>query len=724
MDNLQNINLKSVYRSGKDDLLKDFYIPALKHAKYYDRAVGYFSTSLLAYALKGISSVVKNNGAIRLIVGHPLDAEEFEALKEGENLRLISDILNFELEKIIENASTGIEQSRLQLFTLLVATNKLKMKFAFKVKGMYHEKIGIIKDETGNKILFHGSANETTNAINPDLNFESITVYKNWLPEVYKEYADDFERGFEDLWNGSDDNIITIDMPSEMYVKISNTYREKSIIINDGNYDEIKLLSELKLVRDNHYPIIPRSINGQKFEIYKHQKKALNKWFSHGKKGLFRLATGSGKTITAMYGISTIFEKASRPRKMLLIVAVPYQALAEQWVKELSLFNMKPIKCFDARQTWENKLSDRITLLQNGNIEFLSIVVVNRTLMTQRFNSLIKRVNKESVFFVGDECHHHANENAKKYLPEADFRMGLSATPFVDDEDREYDYEPNTEKDLLTEYYGNVVGEYGLANALADGILTPYHYHLVLVQLTVDESQLYLKLSNEIARLISINKSKENVALANSIRKRNKIISNADMKSVVLDQLLRTRAFTDKSHTLFYVGEGSALVDDQVKVALEKDISQLEVISRVVVDNDWKPSKFTSLESRTARQIIMNSFIEGSIDALVSMRVLDEGIDIPQCKRAFILASSRNSRQFIQRRGRILRKSSDKEFAEIYDFIVLPNTDDTGNKAFNKLVFRELKRAMDFVRLSENRETCEREAQHIADEYNIDLREV
>lgn len=723
MIDLKDINLKSVYRTGKDDLLKDFYLPALKHAKFYDRAVGYFSTSLLAYALKGISSIVQNDGKMRLIVGYPLDDEEFEALKEGENLKSISKILNLELEKIIDNASTGIEKSRLQLFSLLIATNRLQMKFAFKAKGMYHEKIGIIKDTQGNRVLFHGSANETTNAINPDLNFESITVYKSWQPKVYKEYASNFEIGFDDLWGGNDNNIFTIDMPSGMYEKISKLYRDKSTIINESSYDEIKLISDLKVVTDNHYPVIPTSIKDNKFQIYAHQREALQNWFSLGKKGLFRLATGSGKTITAMYGISTIFNEA-RPCKMLLVVAVPYQALAEQWVEELALFNMKPIKCFSSKQSWENKLSDKISLLQNGDIEFLSVVVVNRTLTTKRFFSMISRIKNENIFFVGDECHHHANANAQNYLLRASFRMGLSATPFIDDEDWEYDDEPNVEKELLTEFYGNVVAEYSLANALADGILTPYHYHLVLVQLTIDESQIYLELSKEIARLMAIDKSKSNVALSNAIRKRNKIISNANMKSIVLDNLLSNTDFKDKSHTLFYVGEGSALFDESTDKVKQKDITQLEAISKVVVKNGWKPSKFTALENRTARKSIMNSFVEGSIDALVSMRVLDEGIDIPQCRRAFILASSRNSRQFIQRRGRILRRSEGKESAEIFDFIVLPNSDSGSDQAFRKLVFRELKRVMDFVRLASNRKQCEMEAQQIADEYGIDLREV
>jgi len=230
MTSLRDVELKSVYRSGKDDLLKDFYMPALKSAKYYDRAVGYFSTTLLAYALKGISSIVKNEGVMRLIVGHPLEEDEFEALKEGKQLKTIS---NAELDKLIESASTKIEHARLQLFMLLVATNRIELKFAFKPRGMYHEKIGIIKDSLGNKILFHGSANETTNAINPDLNFESIAVYKNWKPDIYMEYAESFERGFEDLWSGNDKSVVTIDMPSEMYEKISQIYRDKSLVIND-----------------------------------------------------------------------------------------------------------------------------------------------------------------------------------------------------------------------------------------------------------------------------------------------------------------------------------------------------------------------------------------------------------------------------------------------------------------------------------------------------------
>ena len=718
MTSLIDLGLKNVYRTGKDDLLQDFYIPALKTAKNYDRAVGYFSTSLISYALKGISEIVKNDGNIRLIVGYPLDEEEFDALKEGIQLRNIGLMLKSEFEKIIESSTTKIEKFRLQLFIMLVAMNKLEMKFAFKPKGMYHEKIGIIKDKHNNKILFHGSANETTNAINPDLNFESIAVYKSWDSKVYDEYASSFEQGFEDLWNGRESNIFIVNMPSDLYEKIISIYKKNSRIDIDNAINELDLLSELNETKINHYPLVPHNINGQKFEIYEHQSQALKSWFANGHKGLFRLATGSGKTITAMYGVAKIFEKARSPRKMVLIVAVPYQALAEQWVKELSLFNMKPIKCFYSKNKWQDKLNTSINLLKNGQIEFFSLVVVNKTLTSPEFESSINRLDNDSIFFVGDECHRHANENIINCLPKAGFRMGLSATPFIEDDEFEFDG-PNTEKEILTSYYGNVIAEYTLAQALAEGILTPYKYMIITVELTEQESESYLKLSKEIARLFAIDSSKDNKALSNIIRKRNNIISNTEEKQKSLYKLLNSIKFEDKTHTLFYVGEGSSIVDKDISISIEEDFSQLEVVAKVIMNNGWRLSKFTSLESKEDRSAIMDSFVTGTIDALVSMRVLDEGIDIPQCKRAFILASSRNSRQFIQRRGRILRRSEGKDYAEIYDFVVLPNKNLTFNDHSKKLVSREMTRVFEFLRLSDNRSENEEEYKNIIEKYNI-----
>jgi len=708
---LKNLNLKSVYRTGSDDLLNDFYIPSLSVARNYDRAVGYFSTSLVAYALKGISSIVRNNGMMRLIVGFPLSEEELTAAKKGKNKNYYDDLLVQSMIELFESVDLKIEKERLSLFSFLIATGKLKLKFAFKTRGMYHEKIGIIYDNNGNKVLFHGSANETTNAIHPDLNFESVAIYKSWNKEVYQEYATEFEKGFERLWRNEEKSIHCVDMPSTLYEKIVSNY-SKNHNIDIDKLDEKSWQEELNKVTSFHYPSIPKEIKGNPFSIYNHQKLALSNWFDNNMHGLFKLATGSGKTITAMYGIAKIFEAARKPRMMCVIVSVPYVALAEQWCEELGLFGMEPVKCFNSSSNWQHKLSASINNLLLGNTEFISIVVVNKTLReSDIFREYVNRIPYEALFFVGDECHRHGTQKMYDALPNAKFRIGLSATPYIEDDDY---LERNTEKMLLTSYYGDIVAEYTLEDALNNNVLTPYKYQIIEVYLTENENEEYIKLSKEIGRQMNIDNSLNNTRLANAIRERNKIVQNANNKSNVLKDLLKHNENNDKAHTLFYVGEGSSNEDT--------DKSELERIAIALRDKGWKVSRFTSKENSKDRKVIMDSFKEQEIDALVSMKVLDEGIDIPQCNTAYILASSSNSRQFIQRRGRILRRHPNKKQALIYDFVVLPNPN-SDFSSVKSLVVRELKRVMDFVKPSMNRYECQKMAESIATKFDIEMNE-
>jgi len=722
MRNLRDLNLKSVYRSGRDDLLNDFYIPLISNATYYDRAVGYFSTSLLQYALKGISKIAINGGKIRIIVGYPLDDDEYEALSAGKLLKQTQKKIDADFEVFLSLERNNLENLRLNFFTMLVASGILELKFACKKAGMYHEKMGIVKDLLGNKVLFQGSANETTNAINPDLNFESLTVFRSWDTLNYDEYAKPFENGFEDLWSGKEKNIFTLDMPSESYERIRAAYKKNKEYIDEITsieFDESFQNDIFCSSMEKGYPKIPSNIGNSVFKPHPHQENALKNWFDNDKKGLLKLATGSGKTITAMYGFTRIFNIAASPRKMFVLIAVPYQALAEQWSAELKLFSVNPIKCFYSRDIWDEKLNNSISLLINGDLEFVCAVVVNKTLLTDHFKAIISRVPSGNLFFIGDECHRHASFKTISQLPSAAFKMGLSATPYIDHED-EFE-ELNEEKNALIQYYGEVVSEYSLADALADNVLTNYDYNIVFVELTSDESDEYYVLSKEIGRQISIDRSKDNTKLASLIRRRNNIISNCENKVKTLKMILKNGNFEDKQHTLFYVGEGKSLENFSNE---DNEFSQLENISLAVKDCGWKLSKFTAEESQAERVRIMESFVLGEIDGLVSMKVLDEGIDIPLCKRAFILASSRNSRQFIQRRGRILRKSEGKTKAEIYDFIVIPSSLEKVNPVFRSLVKKELSRAMEFIRLSRNRNKCEKEAMSCAERFDINIDEL
>ncbi|WP_423186387.1 DEAD/DEAH box helicase family protein [Alishewanella sp. d11] len=692
--NFKDLNLKSVYRTSTDDLLKDFYIPAISVAKRYDRAVGYFSTSLLSYALKGISSFNYNQGRMRLVIGCPLDDDEFDAINDAEVLKEVKRKINLDLNSLLSAELSKVHASRLKIFCYLVATERLEVRLALKKQGMFHEKIGIFYDSEDNKILFNGSANETLNALDNRYNYESVTVYSSWEEKEYSKYAEPFELGFEKLWDGKEKDIKIIKLPSDSYEIIAKKYRDSSAEISFlTEFDEIEQIND---VLKSGEPVVPNILNGSFFKLKDHQKDALSSWQSNNFKGILRLATGSGKTITAMYAVSKIFEKSVKPTQLAFVVAVPYVTLADQWIKEMALFNMEAISCFESRDLWEEKLNGAISSLKSGVLSFISIVVVNKTLGSPAFQRLIKKIPSENLFFVGDECHRHANRNISHYLPLAQFRMGLSATPYIESDELD---DENESKDILETYYGNVVAEYTLAEAIADGVLTPYHYYIYPVELSITETEEYIELSEKIASILSYKKLSESDEAQSLIRKRNKIIQNASAKDEALISCLNKPGFKKRPFSIFYVGEGYSF-DNQ-------DMKELNRIASIASKYNWKLSPFTSMESRAERKSIMNSFLNNEIDGLISMKVLDEGVDIPQCSQAFILASSNNSRQFVQRRGRILRRYKGKDYAYIHDFFVYPNKFFKDNFHAKKIVLKESIRAEDFIRASVNRSECQ-----------------
>lgn len=216
---LTDMKWAGVYRSGDQNLFRDFYTPALNVAVQYDRAVGFFSSQALISNLPGISSLIKNNGEMRLIIGHPLDEQEFEAVKQGYRIKGLLLSFEKELDSILENIDSA-GAKRLSLLSYLIASDKLQIKYAFRKRGMYHEKIGIIHDLEGNRLVFHGSANETIYALDAGYNAESISVYKSWDKHSFELYGEPYVDGFEKLWEGRQINTATFEVPSTFYEKI------------------------------------------------------------------------------------------------------------------------------------------------------------------------------------------------------------------------------------------------------------------------------------------------------------------------------------------------------------------------------------------------------------------------------------------------------------------------------------------------------------------------
>jgi superfamily II DNA or RNA helicase len=698
MTSLKALNLKSVYRTGKDDLYNDFYKRSLSVSVTYDRAVGFFSSEILSMSLKGLSKLILSNGRMRLIIGHPLSNEEFEAVKHGLILKEITTELSTKLEDIL--TSTDNKYPRLELLSWLVACGKLEIKFALRRAGMYHEKIGIFRDSHKNIVVFQGSANETPHGMVASLNAESISVYKSWEEQVFSSYGQEFMDGFNRLWLNEETETVTLDVPSAIYEVIANNAKENAIDFSFINEYEEEIEAREK-GSNRSIPFIPTKIGNNTFNIYEHQRKALASWKSNSFKGILKLATGSGKTITSIYGAVKIFEaKKKKKQQLFLIIAVPYVELAIQWIENLRIFGINSHECFDSKNSWAESFENQVNYFKAGVSDFCAAVVVNRTLTSPFFQSLINSIDSSSLMIIGDECHNHGSKNINAALPDAYYRMGLSATPFRSDDDEIDSPFPNDARERLLSYYGDIVATYGLDDAIHDGVLTPYKYHIIPVYLSAEEQEGYEELSSKITKIMlkqqgsGLNQQdREN--LTRYCGQRSRLLGSAQNKLEKLSELTAHISDEEKSHTLFYAGEGKPYRDTE-----EEDTKVIDQVSKVLNRNGWKTSQFTGDVSRNERKFLMSAFKDKTIDALVAMKVLDEGIDVPACKTAYILASTKNPRQYVQRRGRILRKSKNKHLSTIFDFVVLPTNESPASK---KLKLSEAERINYFALLAVNK---------------------
>ncbi len=696
---------KPVYTIEDGSFLRNFYLPSLKEAVTYDRMAGYFSSDALVFALQGISEFTRNNGSMRLLVGDYVDEDEYEAIKEGYRRKQFQERFTALVENVLDSDQSEVFQDRLRLLSWMISNNNLKIKISLKRKGITHDKLGVLTDSDGSKIVFHGSANETAYGISEERNDESITAYYSWHREIYDMYARPLVKRFEDKWDPKDGRSIALDVPSEAYEKIRKYYtrEQKPPKFDEELWEE---LQNLKVSDDN--PRLPEFISGSKYALHDHQKEALKEWQANDFSGIFALATGSGKTITALHAVVKILE--ARGMNHVLTVAVPYQILAEQWASVMSIFNIRPVICYKSRSVWQAELSKKLAdqrILKN----FLAVIVVNATLAKSHFQELIVKVPKEKHLFIGDECHHHGSETVIKHLPDARYRIGLSATPWSAREEER--------KRLLRKYYGPVVATYGIDRALEEDVLCHYQYVVHPITLNNEETSEYEGLSKNLGQLYARKEAGEDVSHALNIvhMKRARLIGSAQNKFEAIKQFLEQSEIIP--HTLFYCGDGS-VESDVTEGERDRDVVRL---ARLLHANDWKTSRFTAEESSGEREAILENFKANDIDAIVAIRVLDEGFDIPDCQQAFLLASSRNERQFIQRRGRILRKSKNKTQAIIHDFIVLPNY---GNRSESlvELVKAEMVRAAEFSRICANKSAQVDELSSICEEYGLDFEQL
>lgn len=690
---LRDLPLKAVYESEDDDLLADFYVPALTVSRSYDRAVGFFSGAMLSYAAQGISAFVKGGGHMRLIVGGELHEDDVRGIKEGYDLRHVSDRLGVEMVKALENVDDELFQTRIELLSWLVASGRLDVKVALKKRGMFHSKIGIMTDAADDRLVFQGSANETAYALLPDFNFESMDVFPSWRPEV-ADYFSKHQATFKRLWGNKSTKAVVIDFPDaakDRLIGIAKSVRvakpDEEVEVRDA---ALARYEPKTLTRSR--PRLPAMLGGRPFAMMDHQRDALQRWKAAGGTGILALATGAGKTITAAYAATKLSDGRAR---LCMIIAVPYVNLADQWVDVLRPFSVEAFRCYGGAGSWYDDVAEAAHYFNQGAWPFLCLVVVNKTLQGSEFQQILSSLPQDDILWVGDECHRHSAAGVNAALPsDVKLRMGLSATP-----EHYLDQDANAR---LTGWYGPVRATFDLKDALEAGVLTPYRYHVELVDLTEPETDEYFDLSDRIAALVARNAGdlgEGNPQLDQLLFARARLLGGAANKLPALERLLGAEPTT---HTLFYCSDATVTVDDE-DTGSPVEQRQVDAVSQLLNRRGWRSSRFTARENQFERRGILDGFRIGDVDALVAIRCLDEGIDVPACRRAFILASSRNPRQYVQRRGRILRRSPGKQFAEVHDFIVrLPDTGPETKDVERRLLVQEMSRVAEFARLAQN----------------------
>lgn len=704
---LKDLEIKDSYRSDScPDLGIYFISKMLEESLIYKRAVGFFSSSSLLKISRGISYMTQKQGAhIYLIVSPILYKADIEAMKKGYQKR--SQIVEEALLREFKDTDDKFECERLNFLCHLIEEGVLDIKVADRHDdsfeneyAMFHEKIGLFVDEYGNSVAFSGSLNESDNAYTN--NFESVQVFRGWKEQKRVSIIeDDFNR----LWENKTKSLSIYDFPDAVKKNLFK-YR-KAVYHKDIDKYELREKAEEKIKKS--YPAY-----NCPFDLYSFQKKAINKWANQNYVGLFDMGTGTGKTITALTASVKLLERLEY--RMATIIVCPFTHLVEQWVEEQNNFNIKFIVGYHSPK-YKDYLSDLAKMIQDYNdgiVSYFYFITTNASYRLDKVQELLRHI-KGNVLFIADEVHNFGAEGLRSVLNNNfKFRIGLSATI-----DRHYD-EDGTK--AIYDYFGETCINYGLKEAIENEVLTRYYYYPIPVYLSDEEQEKYIELTNKIRKCshpfgdeIKLSSLGQMYAL-----KRARLIASAISKLGALKKEMQNHK--GEYNLLVYCGTGKICSENGDE---ERQID--EVCKMLGNELGMRIARYTSRESTEERKSITERYKDYvDLQAIVAIKCLDEGVNIPSIKKAFILASSTNPREYIQRRGRVLRKFEGKEYSYIYDFVTLPfplnKTKEYGQgyvENFKSLAKREIERIKEFSSLSENEKDSDKLITEIVEKFEL-----
>jgi superfamily II DNA or RNA helicase len=679
-------SLKTDYASDVDDIAAGFYNPCLRNSIQYDRITGYFSSSVFHLTWHALSDfVMGNDGTMRILCSPKLSERDAQGLIFGYEARddaALSTQLCTELNAMLQSPYSDTAR----LFAALIADGRIDVKLAnvagkanAQTKRMFHDKVGLFGDSAGNVVGFRGSMNETFLGLSPLGNIESIDVWPSWEGGRDAERVANARARFDRIWSGDIRGVAVVNLPGPVL--------EEAKRIASGSTVEQLLSRVVEQAQQTAQATRPPSVGG--VELRPHQLRAATAWQDNDMRGLLSHATGSGKTITGLYCAQQMIDSGLTP-----VFLVPSTLLLEQWARQVKeLLGCRVVLCGANNTRWSSDGLVRAALEQPATASPYAVIAVLNTARMPSFRSQVRPVSRR-VGLIADEVHRLGSPNAQEILEwlNARARLGLSATP-------ERANDPiGTEK--VMDYFGGTVDKYSLADALDDNVLTPYVYEPDWISLDEDEQSAWNQVTSQIRRLHAMGKRDGAPAeLASRIKmkliERSRIAKGAAAKVPKAADIVAS-AFRPGQKWLVYC-------DNQ---------DQLQVMQSALADRGLPAMEYHRQMAGNPDLTLKLFDLNGGI--VVAIKCLDEGVDIPSASHAMILASSRNPREFIQRRGRVLRKSPGKTFAYLHDVLVLPDTYDP-NDPTTSLTFGELARSIQFAKWSASRRAVARLEQKCVD---------
>lgn len=722
------------YKTGSENEPLQFYLDGLANSNEFSLLLGYFSSSAINLLSVGFATFISKGGKMKMVINHLLSAKDKEAITRVEDNP--NEIKVFDLNDIVSLGRVLDEYDThfFECLAYLISEKRIEIKVIKPKngKGIVHYKSGVFIDGQ-DAVGYQASCNFTYYGLSE--NIEQLEAFLSWENGRSNKLIKRQLKLIDDYFREKDEDVEYISVSeievvlkdrfgkkeiNELLVQEEQLLRKKQSLISNPKLKKTitKLFREIEIIRRT--PKFPYSEGPREYQI-----NAYNSWVTNNYKGMFAMATGTGKTITSLNCLLNEYKKSGIYRA---IITVPTTALVEQWKKECAKFNFKNIITVSSKENWDKNLAFFNTASKLIDPSYI-VIVTYASLPRPKFQSYFTQLPKDTIL-IADETHNLGSQGLLRLLPNIHLekRIGLSATPHI-----KFD---ETGNQAIQEFFNDdppYIVSYSMEEALKIGWLCKYTYHPHIVKLTEQEMEKYKELSLQLLRMGLFDKETGDFRSTPEIEKklleRKRIIHKAVNKLEAFKAILRSEFDKRKNlkYTLVYVPEGveSNFEEKDFSVETEDENRLINEYTKAVsqTDDSVMVKQFTANSAN--REEILKNFEQSNIHVLTSMKCLDEGVDVPRSELAIFCASTGNPRQFIQRRGRVLRLHKDKIHATIHDLVVVPEVSDESTFEMEKgLVKKELERVVDFANLAMNKTDTYETFKSILEYYNLNLHDL